>query len=312
MLVENFRPGVMDRLGVGYDVLKTVNPQLVYCAISGFGQDGELKDRPAYDQIIQGFSGVMSITGDAETAPYRVGYPISDTIGGITAAFAICAALLGRGQNSQNDQNNGGSFIDISMLEATLATMGWAVSNYLIAGVAPNPMGNQNVTACPSGAFKAKDGMLNIAANKQEQFESVCKIISREDLISDERFAKRQSRLQNRALLNAEIESVLMTNKVAHWLDLLNEAGVPSGPVLSVPDALNLEQIKSRGLIGHFQSPPLVDKDISVVRSAVKINGQAPQVDTPPPTLGQHTNAILTQMGYSDSDIAELKQAGVI
>lgn len=148
VVVENFRPGVMDRLGIGYDVLKTLNPALIYCAISGFGQDGELKDRPAYDQIIQGFSGIMSITGDADTAPYRVGYPISDTIGGITAAFSICAALLGR------QQNNNGCFIDISMLEATLATMGWAVSNYLIADVEPAAMGNQNVTACPSGPLK--------------------------------------------------------------------------------------------------------------------------------------------------------------
>lgn len=311
VLVENFRPGVMTRLGLGYETLKTINPRLIYCAISGFGQEGELKDLPAYDQIIQGFSGVMSITGDTNTAPYRVGYPISDTIGGITAAFAICAALAGR-NNNDNKNKGEGCFLDVSMLEATLATMGWAVSNYLIAGVAPNPMGNQNVTACPSGAFKAADGMLNIAANKQQQFESVCQIINREDLINDERFANRQSRLNNRVLLNHEIEAILQTKSVDHWLDLLNQAGVPAGPVLSVADALNLSQIRERGLIGEFINPTGIDKDISVLCSAVKINQQAPKVDNPPPTLGKHTVKILTQMGYNIDEIEQLQQSGVI
>ena len=161
VLVENFRPGVMDRLGVGWGVLKQTNPQLVYCAISGFGQDGPWKLRPAYDQIIQGASGVMSITGDGQSGPLRVGYPLADTIGGLTAALAIAAAL--------NDREHG-VFIDISMLEAVLATMGWAVSNWLIAGVAPTANGNENATSAPSGAFQAADGLINIAANKEEQW----------------------------------------------------------------------------------------------------------------------------------------------
>ncbi|MDH3792742.1 MAG: CoA transferase, partial [Rhodospirillales bacterium] len=182
VLVENFRPGVMDRLGVGWTALKEVNPRLVYCAISGFGQDGPWRDLPAYDQIIQGASGVMSITGAPETAPYRVGYPICDTIGGLTAAFAISAALKGR-------DKTGGAFIDVSMLEATLATMGWAASNWLIAGVRPAPHGNENVTSAPSGAFRAEDGLLNIAANKQEQWEVLCRHIGRDDLLSHPDYA---------------------------------------------------------------------------------------------------------------------------
>src|SRR5262249_39212896 len=160
-VIENFRPGVMDRLGLGYADLKAVRPDLVYCAISGFGQDGPLKDNPAYDQIVQGLSGVMSVTGDAGSAPLRVGYPIADTIGGITAPFAVAAALFRR------ERSGDGERIDVSMLEATLVTMGWAVSNWLIAGVRPEPMGNENVTASPSGMFKTGDGLLNIAANKQ-------------------------------------------------------------------------------------------------------------------------------------------------
>ena len=165
VLVENFRPGVMDRLELGWEVLHEVNPRLVYCAISGFGQSGPWHDRPAYDQIVQGASGVMSITGDRDSAPLRVGYPVADTIGGITAAFAIAAAL--------NDRERG-RFIDVSMLEAMLTAMGWVVSNWLIAGVEPEPQGNENVTAAPSGAFQCSDGLLNISANKQEQWEILC------------------------------------------------------------------------------------------------------------------------------------------
>ena len=144
----------------------------MYCAISGFGQDGPLRDLPAYDQIIQGMSGVMSITGSPEAAPLRVGYPVADTIGGMTAAFAVAATLA-------DSSRSEAVFIDVSMLEATMATMGWAVSNYLVAGREPQPMGNDNVTASPSGTFRTADGLINIAANKQEQFEAVCRTIER-------------------------------------------------------------------------------------------------------------------------------------
>ncbi len=177
VLVENFRPGVMDRLGLGYDQLRQHNPSLVYCAISGFGQDGPMKDAPAYDQIVQGLSGAMSITGDERCAPLRAGYPVADTLGGITAAFAIASALL------RQQKNGEGAFIDVSMLDSALASMGWVISNYLIAGQKPVPMGNDNFTAAPSGAFKTGSGLLNIAANKQEQFEALAKVIGREDLI---------------------------------------------------------------------------------------------------------------------------------
>ena len=176
VVVENFRPGVMDRLDLGYQELKKLKSNLIYCAISGFGQNGPLKDNPAYDQIVQGLSGVMSITGDRNSAPLRVGFPVADTMGGLTAAFAIAAALFRR------QRSNEGEFIDVSMLESTLVTMGWAVSNWLIAGVRPEPLGNENVTASPSGTFKTGDGLLNIAANQQEQFEKLCELIGRKEL----------------------------------------------------------------------------------------------------------------------------------
>lgn len=305
VLVENFRPGVMQRLGLGYEALLVENPKLIYCAISGFGQDGPLRDLPAYDQIIQGMSGVMSITGAPENAPYRVGYPVADTIGGITAAFAVAAALAQR-------ERQGGSFIDVSMLEAVMATMGWAVSNHLVAGKAPQPMGNENVTASPSGSFRTQDGLLNIAANKQEQFEAVCRVLGRPELVDDPRFAERQGRLQHRFALKALLEEALATESTEHWWTRLNQAGVPAGPVYSVPQALAIPQIAERGLVGEFKNVPGVGRDIRLVRTGFKVDGQAPRVETPPPTLGQHSDEILHSLGYSAQDVATLKESKAI
>jgi CoA:oxalate CoA-transferase len=301
VLVENFRPGVMDRLGIGYKELLKDNPTLVYCAISGFGQDGPLRDLPAYDQIIQGMSGVMSITGSPQTAPLRVGYPVADTIGGITAAFAVAAALAERNRTA-------GTFIDVSMLEATMATMGWAVSNHLIAERDPAPMGNDNVTASPSGAFRTGHGLLNIAANKQEQFEAVCRVIEREDLIDDPRFADRQARLENRVELKQILELELETRGADEWWRLFNDAGVPAGPVYSVPQALRHPQIRDRGMVAQFDAVPGVGRAIRVVRTGIKLDRAAPAVDSPPPTLGQHTDQILAELGYVQTDIDALKK----
>ncbi|SCK25530.1 Crotonobetainyl-CoA:carnitine CoA-transferase CaiB [Variovorax sp. HW608] len=301
VLVENFRPGVMKRLGLGYEDLLEENPRLIYCAISGFGQDGPLRDLPAYDQIIQGMSGVMSITGAPENAPYRVGYPVADTIGGITAAFAVAAALADR-------ERSGGTFIDVSMLEAVMATMGWAVSNHLIAGREPRPMGNENVTASPSGTFRTGDGLLNIAANKQEQFEAVCRVVGRPELVADPRFSERQARLQHRVELKALLEEAMAARSTDDWWKRFNQAGVPAGPVYSVPQALDHPQVAGRGMVGSFANAPGVGRDIRLVRTGFKVNGQAPRVDAPPPTLGQHSEEILADLGYSPLEIEALKE----
>jgi formyl-CoA transferase len=305
VVVENFRPGVMKRLGLGFEVLRQHRPDLVYCAISGFGQDGVLKDYPAYDQIIQGMSGVMSITGDAETAPYRVGYPIADTIGGMTAAFAVAAALAEKPRTQAR-------FIDVSMLEATMATMGWAVSNYLVAGRTPNPMGNENSTASPSGTFRTADGLLNIAANKQEQFEALCRVVGREDLIAHPDYAERHARLRNRFALKAELESALDARGAQEWWPLLTQAGVPSGPVYTVEQALAHPQISERGMVASFPDVPGVGREVRVVRTGIKLDGVAPAVDTPPPMLGQHSDELLAQLGYGADEIQRLKEQGAI
>jgi len=304
VVVENFRPGVMERLGLGHAALHAVKPDLIYCAISGFGQDGPLRSNPAYDQIIQGLCGVMSVTGDARSAPLRVGYPVADTMGGITAAYAIAAALFRRERSGQ------GEVIDVSMLEAALVAMGWAVSNWLIAGVAPQPMGNENMTASPSGTFRTGDGPLNIAANKQEQFETLCRLIDRDDLVMDPRFAKREDRKVNRAELAREIEQALAARPAREWSRLLNASGVPAGEVLDVPAVLEHPQIVARNLLRTFETVPGVDRPVKVVRTGFRLASGDPQPQAPPPALGADTAALLAELGYSQQEIEALAQEG--
>lgn len=306
VLVENFRPGVMSRLGVGYEELKTVNSRLIFCAISGFGQEGPMRGAPAYDQIVQGLSGVMSITGDTESAPLRVGYPVCDSIGGITAAFAIASALVRQRSTGE------GCFIDVSMLDSTLATMGWVVSNYLIVGQQPLPMGNDNFTAAPSGAFRTGDGLLNIAANKQEQFVALMNLIERQDLLDDPRFAHREDRKRNRAALTREIETALASRPAAEWEGLLNAVGVPAGRVLSVPEALDLDQVRQRKLVEEVEQFDVLGRPLHLVTAGYRLDGGEPRLTCPPPELGQHTDEILIEVGYSPDEVAALREASAI
>ena len=302
-LVENFRPGVMKRLGLDYKKLKTENPNLIYCAITGFGQDGPLAKNPAYDQIVQGLSGVMTITGEFENNPYRVGYPISDTIGGLTAAMAVSAAL---------NNPKGGSFIDVSMLEATLVTMGWVVSNYLIGGVIPKAQGNENFTSAPSGTFQAKDGLLNIAANKDEQWELLANHLGRNDLITNPDFSNRENRKKNRLRLKAELETILTTRNVNEWVEDLNRISVPAGPVLSIPEILNHPQITERGLLASLENINGLEKDIEVLKTAAIFDGSHLDIKANPPTLGVDNNTVYSDLGLSRDEINKLKKEGVI
>lgn len=302
VLVENFRPGVMERLGLCAQTLRALHPGLVYCAISGFGQDGPLRDNPAYDQIVQGLSGVMSVTGDAQSAPLRVGYPVADSIGGLTAALAICGALVRRGKTGA------GETIDVSMLEAVLVTMGWQVSNWLIAGVEPQALGNENMTAAPSGAFATLEGMLNIAANKQDQFEKLCALIGRPELGSDPRFAEREGRKKRRHELKAELEISLASKSAREWSALMNAAGVPAGEVLTVPQALAHPQVEGRNLVRRFANAPGMDRELAVVRAGFRLQSGDPAPSAPPPVLGADTQSILSSLGYSADEIAALME----
>jgi len=294
----------MRRLGVGYEVLKGIRPEIIYCAISGFGQKGPWVHRPAYDQIIQGTSGVMSITGDAGSAPLRVGYPVADTVGGVTAAFAIAATLNG---------NPRGTFIDVSMLESMLATMGWVVSNYLIAGVEPAAHGNENVTSAPSGAFEAGQGLINIAANKDEQWDLLTDHLGLAALRERPEYATREDRKKNRSALKAELESVLKTRPARDWAKELNRIGVPSGAVLTVPEVLEMPQVADRGFLHEFENVPGIDRDIQVATTGIKLDDSAPTVQTPPPQLGEHNAEIYSEvLAMTVEQMAELEAKGII
>ncbi len=300
-LIENFRPGVMDRLGLGFEALKQVRDPLIYCAISGFGQTGPLVKQPAYDQIIQGMAGIMSVTGASDSEPYRVGYPVADTIGGLTAAFAITAAL-----HQKQSQ-----FIDVSMLESVLTTMGWVASNWLMAGVPGQRLGNDNMTAAPSGAFHTQDGLINIAANQQRQWEALARTVGLDALIEDPRFATREARKTNRALLTNALEAALIKDTTHAWVDQLTAVGVPAGPVLTVSEALSLDQVRGRGFIATVdQGSPA--KTIDLVTNGFMINGERATPNGSVETLGESANTLLHDLGFTEQEISALQAEGVV
>lgn len=305
VVLENFRPKVMERLGLGFATLAKYNPRLIYCAISGFGQTGPWAGRPAYDQIVQGLSGAMSVTGDALSAPLRTGFPISDTVAGLTAAFAIAAALV-------EQRNTGrGRFIDVSLLESTIAAMGWVVSNHLNAGVDPQPMGNENFTAAPSGTFRTSTGPLNIAANEQKQYETLCDLIGRPDLKSDPRFAERQARKSNRGALSEELNRALEAKPAEEWEGQFNAAGVPAGCVLKVAGILAEEHIVGRHFIETLPAERSDGAALRVTRPGFRLEDEFPP-PAAPPSLGADTARWLAQLGYSQQDAERLAASGAI
>ncbi len=244
----------------------------------------------------------MSVTGDTRTAPLRVGYPVADTMGGITAAFAIAAALYRQARSGE------GEFIDVSMLEATLVSMGWNVSNYLIGGIEPTPMGNENMTAAPSGAFRTGKGLLNIAANRQVQFEKLCDLLERPELKSDARFAERETRKANRAALTGELEKSLASRSAAEWAMACNRLGIPAGEVLTVPEALAQPQVAERGFLKSFDSVPGLERPIQVSRAGFRLASGDPAPEGPPPLLGQHNAEILGPLLPAGASLAAVSQ----
>lgn len=306
VLLENFRPGVLERLGFGTEKLRELKPGLVYCAVSGFGATGPLAQRPAYDQVIQGMSGIMSITGTPQSAPLRVGFPVCDSFGGLAAAFAIASALLRQRSTGE------GAYLDVSMLDAALTAMGWVVSDHLVAGREPVPMGNENVTSAPSGTFRTADGALNIAANKQEQFETLCRVLGREELITDPRFVSRDDRKRNRDALREELEITLKQRPAREWDDILLPTGVPAAPVVTVPEALCSAQITHRGLVSELPSPRGDGDGLRVVGLPTHVDGAAVPPAGPPPLLGEHTDEVLRDLGYDDAGIARLREESAV
>ncbi len=304
VVVENFRPGVMDRLGIGYKVLAEGNPGLVYCAISGFGQTGPDALFPAYDQIIQGLSGEMAVNGDERLNPLRAGFPVCDTVGGLNAAFAVMAALFHRQRTGE------GQAIDIALLDSILPLMGWVAANLLIGQQQPVLMGNDNFTAAPSGTFRTLDGHINIAANKQEQWEAVCDVLDLPDLKTDPRFAERDTRKKNRRELTPLLEAKLALRTTAAWVTELNAADVPSGAILGLEEALRQPQIRHRQVLKKLPLPGF--GDIEVFGLTAQFEKTPGAVDTPPPVLGEHNSEIYGGLGISAAEQTRLKTAGVI
>ena len=304
VVVENFRPGVMERLGLAYGVLAAANPRLVYCAISGFGQTGPDALKPAYDQIIQGLSGVMAINGDERLNPLRCGFPVCDTVGGLNAAFAIMAALFHRERTGE------GQPVDVALVDSIMPLMGWVAANLLIGHRPPELLGNDNFTAAPSGTFATRDGAINIAANKQEQWEAVAEVLGVPELTHDPRFARRDARKKNRRALTPLLEAKLRERDTEEWVRVLNERGVPSGAILGLEQALTQPQIVHRGTIQTVCAGEI--GELKLFGLAAKLAKTPGAVAAPPPRLSEHTEAVLRELGYTAADVARLRKQGVV
>lgn len=309
VVVENFRAGVMKKLGLDYDTLRDINPTLVYCSISGYGQQGPMSNRAAYDQIIQGVSGLMTTTGESGGGPYRVGVPVSDTMAGLTAAFAIAAALNNPKRHGEEPQ---GAYLDISMLESVILGMGWAASDYTVSGKIPEQNGNHSGISCPSGTFRTQDGMINIGTNTQQQWENLATLLKHPEWISKPEFKDRASRVQNRSQVIACLESVLTQKPTAEWVAAIAPLKIPVGEIYPLNETLSLPQIQDRHLL---QTMPLdhLGRNITIAKPAVTLNNENPDFTTPPPILSQDTDTILqTMLNMDDATLQCLRENGVI
>jgi CoA:oxalate CoA-transferase len=304
VVVENFRPGVMTRLGVGYETLAEINPRLVYCAISGFGQTGPDAGKPAYDQIIQGLSGNMDVNGDERLHPLRVGFPVCDTVGGLNAAFAIMAALYHRERTGQGQE------IDVALLDSIMPMMGWVAANLLIGGQGPVPMGNDNFTAAPSGTFATENGHINIAANKQEQWEALTEVVGVEELKTDSRFQERDERKKNRKALTPLLEAKLKERPTAHWVESLNARGIPAGDILPLREALDQPQVRHRGTLQTVEIEGI--GSVPLFGLSARLGKTPGSITSPPPRLGAHTEEVLGDLGYTPEEVADLRARGVV
>ncbi len=304
VLVENYRPDVKFRLGIDYETLRPVNPRLVYASISGFGQDGPYRERPGFDQIAQGMGGLMSITGLPGQGPVRVGIPVADLTAGIFCAMGILIALLEREQSGQ------GQWVQSSLLSAQIAMLDFQAARWTIGQEVPGQAGNDHPTSIPTGVFPTSDGYMNIGAAGEAIYQRFCKVIDAPELAADPDFATNANRSKNRARLNEAISAITRNRTTSEWIDLLNEAGVPCGPIYKMNEVFADPQVKHLNITRRVQHKVL--GDVEVVGQAVELSRTPWSVRSATPEPGEHTDQILRELGYGTAEIADLRQRKVI
>jgi len=305
VLIENFRPGTLDKFGLDADSALKMNPRLIYCSVSGFGQTGPWSRKPGYDLAIQGMGGIMSLTGEPDGPPAKVGTSIADIISGIYAAQGILLALVARNKTGR------GQKIDISMLDGQISLLTYQAGIYFAEGKSPMRKGNQHPTICPYETFKTKDGYLNLAVGNDKLWLSFCELINRPDLKSDERFTTNPKRVACRNILFPILSEIFSTRSTAKWISLLEKAGIPAGPIFTVEEVLEHEQTKAREMVVAMEHPKA--GRIRLTGIPIKLSDTPGKIKTPPPVAGQHTEEILRNvLGYSKEKIEELRKSGAI
>ena len=305
VVIENYRPGVMDRLGLGYTALAALNPRLIYCAISGFGMTGPLRDRPSFDIVLQAMSGALSVNGEAGGEPVKLGIPLGDLVGGINGPISILAALHERSVTGR------GRLIDVSLLDGMLGMLGYLAQLAFFTGEDPKPQGSQHPNLVPYGTFPASDGSIIIACLTNSFWERTCRALGMEDSIRDPRFDSLEKRRDNRSLVNEKIAAFTRQKTVQELVDLLGQYEVPHAPILGIKEALAQPQAVAREMVVDTDHPVL--GKIPIVNRSIKFPGDPQPVPTAPPVLGQHTDAILQDiLGLTSDQIAALRAAKVV
>ena len=301
---ENFRPGVMERFGLGYDVLKGINPRLIYCAVSGFGQNGPERGTAAFDGKLQAMSGIMSITGHEDKGPTRAGFALCDTIGAMTAAFAVASALY------QRTATREGQFVDVSMLDAALAFIPGQVAEYTVAGHIHRQFGNLSSTGKVTGnRFKAGEGDLMLAVMTERQFANLMKGLGREDALADPRFADWPARSKNEPALRAIIEEALASDSAKNWEQRLTAMDVPCAGIWSISEIVHHPQLAHRDVLQKVQSD---EGELTLIGSGFRLAHGGGSIDCPPPKIGEHNAEILAEAGYDAAEIAAFAEEGVV
>lgn len=304
VVVENWRPDVKDRLGLDYESLAAINPRIILGSISGYGQRGPIAHRPGFDQIMQGMGGLMSVTGFPGQAPTRAGLAVADSSAGLYAALGIFAALLERETSGQ------GQWVHASLLHSQIAMMDFQGARYLNEGDIPVQVGNDHPTSSPMGLFEASDGPFNLGASGQGNWQRFCQTLNKSEWLDDPDFTSEKLRVQNRTRLTSLIQPVFEQHTVAHWVQVLNDAGVPCGPVYTVPEMFEDEQVKALGVVSEVQSAegPLV----KVISQPVTLERTPASVQTSAPGWGADTEEVLREAGYNDDEIAQLRAAEAV